>query len=164
MMIRSRLVTILVLLVALAGCKEKKAADPAPTPVDPTTPPADLAATPPADTAVAPPAGAADPATIDEAANTALKVMITVSAAVRGAKGDCARMAQNLTGVMTVAGKWRDQLTEQYKDPAVKAGVKAGLESGKWPELKTNIDDTRTGAAACPEAAPEYEKVLAEIQ
>ena len=149
-------------LLALAGCKEKKAADPAPEPVNPTTPPADPAAA--ADTPVAPPAAAADPAKIDEAANTALRVMVTVSAAVRGAKGDCARMAQNLTGVMTVAGKWRDQLAEQYKDPAVKAGVKAGLESGKWPELKTNIDDTRTGAAACPEAAPEYEKVLAEIQ
>ncbi len=65
---------------------------------------------------------------------------------------------------MTVAQKWRDQLAEQYKDPAVKAGVKAGLEAGKYPELKTNLTDTREGVKACPDAAPDFETVLAEIE
>ena len=107
---------------------------------------------------------AADPAKVDEAANSALKVMAVVSSAVRGAKGDCARMGQNLTGVMTVAQKWRDQLVEQTKDPAVKAALESGLASGKYPELRTQLDDTRKGSAACPDVAPEFEKVLAEIE
>ncbi|HEU5056056.1 MAG TPA: hypothetical protein VFU21_06010 [Kofleriaceae bacterium] len=151
---------VVVLLLALAGCDDKKKSADSPAAPSAETPPAD---TPPADTPPAAPA-AADPAKVDEAANTALRIMAVVSSAVRGAKGDCARMKQNLTGVMTVAQKWRDQLAEQYKDPAVKEGVKAGLAAGKYPELRTNLDDTRSGAAACPDAAPDYEKVLAEIE
>jgi hypothetical protein len=158
-MIRTSIVCAIALTASLACNDKKKDEQPA------TTAPAD---TPAATTDTPPPAtdtpAAADPAKVDEAANSALKVMAVVSSAVRGAKGDCARMGQNLTGVMTVAQKWRDQLAEQTKDPAVKAGLKSGLASGKYPELRTQLDDTRSGIKSCPDVAPEFEKVLAEIE
>lgn len=162
MMIRSPLVWTMVLVAMLAGCNDKKKSEPVGAPAADTPP--STTDTPAATTDTAPAGGAADPAKVEEAANSALKVMAVVSSAVRGAKGDCARMGQNLTGVMTVAQKWRDQLAEQTKDPAVKAGLKAGLAAGTFPELKTNIDDTRSGSSACPDVAPEFEKVLAEIE
>lgn len=159
-MIRTSIIlTSLLALCLLAACEGKKDGQPA-AGGEPATAPA---TTPPAETPPPQPA-AADPAKVDEAANTALRIMAVVSSAVRGAKGDCARMGQNLTGVMTVAQKWRDQLAEQYKDPAVKEGVKAALAAGKYPELRTNIDETRSGARPCPDAAPEFEKVLSEIE
>ena len=156
----SVLVLVLLALPLAAGCEDKKKSADSPGAVE-ATPPAE---TPPAETPPPAQPAAADPAKVDEAANTSLRIMAVVSSAVRGAKGDCARMKQNLAGVMTVAQKWRDQLAEQYKDPAVKEGVKAGLAAGKFPELKTNLDDTRSGAQACPDAAPDYNKVLAEIE
>jgi hypothetical protein len=162
-MIRTRLVWTILVVTALAGCNDKKNGEPAAGGAPAETAPTQGSDSPPA-TETAPAAGAADPAKVDEAANSALKVMAVVSSAVRGAKGDCARMGQNLTGVMTVAQKWRDQLAQQTGDPAVKAGLKAGLASGKYPELRTNIDDTRNGSAVCPDVAPEFEKVLAEIE
>lgn len=106
---------------------------------------------------------AADPAKVEGAANTALKIMTVVSSAVRGAKGDCARMGKNLAGVMTVAQKWRDQLAEQYKEPGVQEGVKSALLVGKYPELLMNLKQTRDGARACPDVAPELENVRTEI-
>lgn len=163
MTFRTVLVSLGVLSALLPGCKGDKKSEPAAA--GETTAPAPATDTPPAtggDTAAA--GAAADPAKVDEAANTALKIMAVVSSAVRGAKGDCARMKQNLTGVMTVAQKWRDQLAGQYADKAVKEGVKAGLAAGKFPELKTNLDDTRSGIKACPDAAPDFETVLAEIE
>lgn len=159
MIIRASVLILTLVAVPLAGCNDKKKSADTP-PAGEATPTAPSADTPPSET----PPAAADPATVDEAANTALKIMAVVSSSVRGAKGDCARMKQNLTGVMTVAQKWRDQLAEQFKDPAVKEGVKAGLAAGKFPELKTNLDDTRNGVKACPDAAPDYDKVLAEIE
>jgi membrane associated rhomboid family serine protease len=161
-MFRFSLVSAFVLVAALAACDDKKKSEPAGGPPATDTPPA--AADSPATTTTEPALAAADPAKVEEAANSALKVMAVVSSAVRGAKGDCARMGQNLTGVMTVAQKWRDQLAEQTRDPAVKAALEAGLASGRYPELKTNVDDTRSGSAACPDVAPEFEKVLAEIE
>ncbi|HEY8141654.1 MAG TPA: hypothetical protein VIG06_03250 [Kofleriaceae bacterium] len=160
MTFRTFLATLGVLSALLLGCKGDTKSESAPA--GETTAPAPTTDTPPAtggDTAAA-----ADPAKVDEAANTALKVMAVVSSSVRGAKGDCARMKQNLTGVMTVAQKWRDQLAGQYADKAVKEGVKAGLAAGKFPELKTNLDDTRSGIKACPDAAPDFEAVLSEIE
>ncbi len=150
----------IVCAIALLACNDKKKDEQPPT----GAPAATATDTPPAATDTPPAAtDTADPAKVDEAANSAMRVMVVVSSAVRGAKGDCARMGQNLTGVMTVAQKWRDQLAEQTKEPAVKAGLKAGLASGKYPELKTNLDDTRSGIKSCPDVAPEFEKVLAEI-
>ena len=105
----------------------------------------------------------ADPAKVEEAANTALKIMAVVSSAVRGAKGDCARMGQNLSGVMTVAQKWRDQLAEQYKEPGVKQGVGLQLAEGKFPELRMNIMATRDGLKKCPEQKPDFDQILVEI-
>jgi len=157
-MIRRSLVWSIALVAALAACNDEKKSEPAAGVPAVDTPATDTP--PPADT----PAAAVDPAKVDEAANSALKVMAVVSSAVRGAKGDCARMGQNLTGVMTVAQKWRDQLVEQTKDPAVKAGLTSGLASGKYPELKSQLADTRSGITACPDVAPEFEKVLAEIE
>jgi len=162
MIIRSSALVLTLLALPLAGCEDKKKSADTPGAVE-VTPPAETG-TPPGETSPPAQPTAADPAKVDEAANTALKIMAVVSSAVRGAKGDCARMKQNLNGVMTVAQKWRDQLAEQYKDPAVKQGVKAGLAAGKFPELKTNLDDTRSGAQACPDAAPDYDKVLTEIE
>ncbi len=161
-MIRTAIVFAIAL--ALVGCDDKKKSEPTggTPPAAADTPPA--ATDNPGTTTSEPAMAAADPAKVDEAANSALKVMAVVSSAVRGAKGDCAQMGQNLTGVMTVGQKWRDQLAEQTKDPAIKAALKAGIASGKYPELKTNLDDTRSGSAACPDVAPEFEKVLAEIE
>jgi hypothetical protein len=153
---------LVALALALLACNDEKKSEPAGSAPATDTPPATTDS--PATTTTEPALAAADPAKVDEAANSALKVMAVVSSAVRGAKGDCARMGQNLTGVMTVAQKWRDKLVEQTKDPAVKAALKAGLASGKYPELKTNVDDTRSGSASCPDVAPEFEKVLAEIE
>lgn len=163
MTLRTFLLSLTVLSALLPGCKGDKKSDPAPAAE--TTAPAPTTDTPPptgGDTAAG--GAAADPAKVDEAANTALRIMAVVSSSVRGAKGDCARMSQNLTGVMTVAQKWRDQLAEQYKEPGVRQGVKTGLLEGKYNELATNLTDTRNGAKACPDAAPEFEKVLAEIE
>ena len=159
-MIRTSIVFAVAL--ALLACNDEKKSEPAGGAPAPDTPPA--ATDSPATTTTEPALAAADPAKVEEAANSALKVMAVVSSAVRGAKGDCARMGQNLTGVMTVAQKWRDQLVEQTKDPAVKAALTSGLASGKYPELKTQLDDTRSGITSCPDVAPEFEKVLAEIE
>lgn len=161
MLIRRFALVVSLFALLLAACEDKKKGADTPPAGTPSAPSAD---TPPAETPPAAQPAAADPAKVDEAANTALRIMAVVSSAVRGAKGDCARMKGNLSGVMTVAQKWRDQLAEQYKDPAVKEAVKAGLAAGKFPELKTNLDDTRNGARACPDAAPDYEQVLAEIE
>jgi hypothetical protein len=161
-MFRFSLVSAFVLVAALAACDDKKKSEPAGGASATDTPPAGTDS--PATTTTEPALAAPDPARVEEAANSALKVMAVVSSAVRGAKGDCARMGQNLTGVMTVAQKWRDQLAEQTRDPAVKAALEAGLASGRYPELKTSVDDTRSGSAACPDVAPEFEKVLAEIE
>ena len=162
MTFRTFLVSLGVLSALLVGCKGDKKSDPAPA--GETTAPAPATDTP-ATTDTPPAAGvAADPAKVDEAANTALRIMAVVSSSVRGAKGDCARMKQNLTGVMTVAQKWRDQLAEQYKEAGVRQGVKTGLLEGKYNELAKNLTDTRDGAKACPDAAPDFEAVLAEIE
>ncbi len=82
-------------LALVFGCNDKKKSEPAAggetsaaaTPAT-ETPPAQPGAETPA---------AADPAKVDEAANSGLKIMVVVSSALRGAKGDCARMKQNLT-------------------------------------------------------------------
>ena len=169
MTLRTFLRSLAVFSALLAGCKGDKKSDPAPAgettaPAPATDTPA-TTDTPPAtggDTAAA--GAAADPAKVDEAANTALRIMAVVSSSVRGAKGDCARMKQNLTGVMTVAQKWRDQLAEQYKEPGVRQAVKEGLMVGKYNELAHNLKDTRDGVKACPDAAPDFEAVLAEIE
>ena len=161
-------------LALLVGCNDKKKSEPAaggetttpaPTPATaPDTPPAPPEAeTPPAAGAAAAGEAQADPAKVEEAANTALKIMVVVSSAVRGAKGDCASMKQKLTGVMTVAQKWRDQLAEQYKVPGVNQGVTSGLAVGKFPELLKNLIQTREGAKACPELLPEVKALLEEI-
>lgn len=162
-------------LALLVGCNDKKKSEPAaggetttPAPA-PATAPATAPDTPPAQPeAETPPAAAAgeaeaDPAKVEEAANTALKIMVVVSSAVRGAKGDCASMKQKLTGVMTVAQKWRDQLAEQYKVPGVNQGVTSALAVGKFPELLKNLVQTREGAKACPELLPEVKELLEEI-
>ena len=165
-------------LALLFGCNDKKKSEPAaggetatPAPT-PATAPATATDTPPAQPeAEAPPAGAAaaageaeaDPAKVEVAANTALKIMVVVSSAVRGAKGDCASMKQKLAGVMTVAQKWRDQLAEQYKVPGVNQGVHSALAMGKLPELLKNLVQTRDGARACPELVPEVKELLEEI-
>jgi len=161
-------------LALLVGCNDKKKSEPAaggetttpaPTPATaPDTPPAPPEAeTPPAAGAAAAGEAQADPAKVEEAANTALKIMVVVSSAVRGAKGDCASMKQKLTGVMTVAQKWRDQLAEQYKVPGVNQGVTSALAVGKFPELLKNLVQTREGAKACPELLPEVKELLEEI-
>ena len=162
-MIRSAIVFVSLAALPLAGCNDKKKSGdtPSATEATPTAPSAD---TPPAETPPTAEPAAADPAKVDEAANTALKIMAVVSSSVRGAKGDCARMKQNLNGVMTVAQKWRDQLAEQYKEPGVRQGVKEGVAVGKYGDLLKNLKDTRDGVKACPDAAPDYDTVLAEIE
>ncbi len=171
MAFRTVVASLAVLSALAAGCKEgKKQSEPAPGEATPAAPPVDVPPPPPGSGAPAaaadtPPAGGAeaDPAKVEEAANTALKIMAVVSSAARGAKGDCARMKQNLSGVMTVAQKWRDQLAEQYKEPGVRQGLKEALAFGKFPELRMNLMETRDKSRACPDAAPDFEAVLAEI-
>ena len=92
MTFRTFLVSLGVLSALLVGCKGDKKSDPAPAgettaPAPATDTPA-TTDTPPAtggDTAAA--GAAADPAKVDEAANTALRIMAVVSSSVRGAKG-----------------------------------------------------------------------------
>ena len=167
----SRALVALLLLAVVAGCDDKKSGAPAAggeTAAEPAagTPSPEPGAAPvaPGEGSAANAGAAADPAKVEEAANTALKIMAVVSSAVRGAKGDCARMGQNLSGVMTVAQKWRDQLAEQYKEPGVRQGVKEGVAVGKYGDLLKNLKDTRDGVKACPDAAPDYDTVLAEIE
>jgi len=165
-----RALVALLLLAVVAGCDDKKSGAPAAGGETAAQPAAGTPSSEPGAAPVAPGEGgpaaagaAADPAKVEEAANTALKIMAVVSSAVRGAKGDCARMGQNLSGVMTVAQKWRDQLAEQYKEPGVKQGVRLQLVEGKFPELRMNIMATRDGLKKCPEQKPDFDQILVEI-
>jgi len=89
--------------------------------------------------------------------------MIGVSAAVKGAKGDCAQMGKSVPAVIKAAGRPRSELRALLSEPAVKAEYKAAIEAGKYPALRKDLSDAQSGSVACTDVFNQVDRVVGEI-